>query len=599
MARDMRRLAIRIIVFFLVIPVVCAQGLILHQSDLWTLPYEDMSDIFRRYPGMYPLDYGTLGAPLFFHPWGLNPWEMRVERDGIPQNRRFDGLYDLNLQPGNEIETIQHHPLDGGPAGIFRLSTRALKTDTPYTEFQIREGFYGYGTVDFAHGQRLYRSLSLELTGRLGWYDGMRIPADSRTTRIRGRIGFALGQRWRTNLTYAGSKAKSGFILSPDHPYFPSREEGILEIVERDSARTALSPSIRIYSREDRESWGSHWKASELSTGIVTEANTKFARQYQAWTHHTSWTEMNVPGMERRAELSLRLALRDSIPVSGIDIIMNGVFSRESEWSGSREQESRWIGRYSFRFENHPIANISGRLGFAYAETPVPISWCRGQYALSDRPLVIFPEMRDMLSRVVPINGSLPVDRYLKSEVGAKWVRDEMLCDLAFITINRPGDLETRFTVSNNTVRLASVANPNEKTIVGITGGTIVPLWYGFQLESWWSAQSSSDQLTSITDARGWTRIYFEHDYFDSPLTIRSHISYEHIGRRTGFSDRFPTSVILGPNHLLGFRVSATIKGVTIVWGTENVLKDHYSLMPGYPMIGKEEYLAFIWRLWL
>jgi hypothetical protein len=45
--------------------------------------------------------------------------------------------------------------------------------------------------------------------------------------------------------------------------------------------------------------------------------------------------------------------------------------------------------------------------------------------------------------------------------------------------------------------------------------------------------------------------------------------------------------------------VSATVRGVTLIWGTENVLKVHYSFMPGYRMIAKEEYLAFIWRLWL
>ena len=43
------------------------------QMDLWTLPYEDLSDLLRRYPGMYPLDYGTMGAPMLFRPWRLEP----------------------------------------------------------------------------------------------------------------------------------------------------------------------------------------------------------------------------------------------------------------------------------------------------------------------------------------------------------------------------------------------------------------------------------------------------------------------------------------------------------------------------------------------
>ena len=38
-----------------------AQGPVLRQSDTWTFSYEDISDFMRLYPGVYPLDYGTIG----------------------------------------------------------------------------------------------------------------------------------------------------------------------------------------------------------------------------------------------------------------------------------------------------------------------------------------------------------------------------------------------------------------------------------------------------------------------------------------------------------------------------------------------------------
>jgi hypothetical protein len=572
----------------------------LEQADLWTLPYEDLSDVLRRYPGMYPLDYGTLGAPMIFRPWNLHPWELRVERDGILQNRRFDGLYEPNLQPGNEIETIRYDFLGGGAPGQFSLTTRTLKTDTPYTEFQIREGYYGYGTVDFAHGQRLHRSLTLETTGRLGWYDGMRTPSESRDTRVRGRVGVDLGRRWRAQATYSGSKVMTQFLLNPHHDYVPSREEGILSVFEKDSFRTRWNPSLTVYSREDRETWGSPWRARELNSGFSAQAHAQLGRQHLIFRQEDSWTEINYPGMTTRSELATGLSVDDSLMLNVVCLSLSTNVRRESGWWEAREQDHRWLTDFTARAETPSWRNLRARAGGGYAESAVPIGWWRGEYPLAARPLVIAPEMtRLALDYSGDHPGGPPVDRHLTSEVGVKWSRRLALCDLAVMTISRPGNFSSRFLVADTTVRLVYDRNPDEQTQIGFAGGAVVPLWYGLRIESWWFRQANSTDIGEASDARGWSRLYFERAFFKSPLTIRSHISYEYLGRRWAFSDRFPDGVFVGPSHLFGFRVSATVRGVTLVWGTENVLKEHYSFMPGYRMIAKEEYLAFIWRLWL
>jgi hypothetical protein len=593
---------IPLVALFCVLPwcVAAAQGPVLHQTDLWTIPYEDISDLLRIYPGMYPLDYGTLGAPLVFRPWNLNPWELRVERDGIPQNRCFDGLYEPNLQPGNELGTIHYDFLGGGATGLFSFATRTLNVDTPYTEFQIREGYYGYGTVDFAHAQRLHRSLTLEMTGRLAWYDGMRTPSASRTTRVRGRVGVDLGQRWRADATYSGSNVKTQFLLNQRHDYVPSREEGILRIAEKDSFRTTWSPSLTIYSREDREDWGSPWRARELNSGLVAEAHARLARQHFTFKSYDSWSEIHFPGMTYRNELETGLSARDSVSLDFGALDFHGEIRRESGWYASRERDYRWMTDFSARAETLPWHNLRLRAGTNYSESVVPIGWWRGEYRLSDRPVLIAPEMVDLEKYYVGTDGGAPpVDRYLSSELGARWSRGQAYCDAAIMTVGRPGDFASRFVVSDTTVRLVYERNPNQETQLGLAAGGVIPLFYGLRVESWWFRQSDASDLSHSTDSRGWSRLYFEHNFFKSPLTIRSHISYEYLGQRYAFSDRFPTEVLIGPNHIFGFRVSATVRGVTLMWGTENVLKEHYSFMPGYRMIAKEEYLAFIWRLWM
>jgi len=599
-ARLVKRIILVTLLCLLPVWVALAQGPVFHQTDLWALPYEDLSDLLRRYPGMYPLDYGTLGAPMAFRPWNLHPWELRVERDGILQNRRFDGLYEPNLQPAGELETIRYDFLSGGAAGLFSLTTRTLKADTPYSEFQIREGYYGYGTVDFAHGQRLHRSLTLEMTGRLGWYDGMRTPSASRATRVRGRVGMDLGRRWRAQATYSGSNVKTQFLPNPHHDYVPSRVEGILEVFEKDSLRTVWSPSLTIYSREDRETWGSPWRARELNSGLMAEVHAQLARQHFTFRHFDSWTDINFPGMTRRSELAMGLTACDSLALSVFALDLRAGIRRESGWSASRERDQRWLADFSARAETQSWWNVRVRAGGSYSESAVPIGWWRGEYRLADRPLVIAPEMTNlMLDYAGAHQGGPPVDRYLGSEVGVRWSRGPALCDVAMMTIARPGDFSSRFVLADTAVRLIHERDPNQKTQVGLAGGAVVPLWYGLRIESWWFRQANNSDVGESSDARGWSRLYFERAFFKSPLTIRSHLSYEYLGKRWAFSDRFPAGVFIGPSHLFGFRVSATVRGVTLIWGTENVLKESYSFMPGYRMIAKEEYLSFIWRLWL
>ena len=76
---------------------------------------------------MYPMDYGTLGAPMVFRPWNMNPWQIQVEKDGILQNGSSDGLYNSNLQPVIELDSIRYDFLSGGAAGKFRLTTRSIR----------------------------------------------------------------------------------------------------------------------------------------------------------------------------------------------------------------------------------------------------------------------------------------------------------------------------------------------------------------------------------------------------------------------------------------------------------------------------------------
>jgi hypothetical protein len=160
------------------------------------------------------------------------------------------------------------------------------------------------------------------------------------------------------------------------------------------------------------------------------------------------------------------------------------------------------------------------------------------------------------------------------------------------------GNLANSFYRDSSGITIHSVPVTREDHTYGTMLSAQIPLKYGLRLDSWWFAQTESSIIFQTIDSRAYTRLYFERNFFRAPLTIRSHISMDYYGRRNAFSNVNSAQRFL-PDYTVGFRISATIGGVSVIWGTENLLNRKYSIMPGYPMIGKEEYLAFMWRLLL
>jgi hypothetical protein len=576
---------------------LCAQGPIFHQSDLWTLSYEDLSDILRKYPNMYPLDYGTMGSPLLIRPWNLNPWELRIERDGIPLNRRYDGLADINLQPAGELDSINYNFLAGDAAGRFELTTRRMPVDSPVTEFQIREGYYGYGTVDFAHGQKFYKSAALEITGRLVWYDGLRQDVSaSKLNRVRGRFGMDLSRRWRGELTYAGSNDNTKFVV--DSSLYAEREEAILDLFERDSIHTSWNPRLSLYLRQDRENWYGSFRAREKSEGWVFHLHPPMPGQRMWLQQSANIASINFPGFQQQREIALELRAGDSLSMRIADVCAATELRRESRWTNKGETDAVWLPQANLSAWRNIFTDVRLLAGASYATETAPLSFRLGQYRISERPLLFAPEFRDVTLEYAPSPDPAPhVDRYLKALTGVRWQKDRAYLELDGMTVQHIGSKSYAFQDSLSRVFLDYAARDTSDAQAGLALSASVPLFYGLRVDGWWSAQAQLKDLASSVDRRGYTRLYFERAFFKTPLIIRSHVSWEHFGQRVAYSDRGLAT--LGPDNVIGFRISATIKGVTLIWGTENLFIEKYQIIPGYRMIGKEEYLAFIWRLWL
>jgi hypothetical protein len=568
-----------------------AQGPVLSYRYPWTLSYEDLSDILRRYPAMYALDYGTLGAPMLFSPWHLHPWELRAERDLVPLNRRGDGLFDPNLQPASELDTIRYTFLDGWAAGQFHFQTRSVANDTPYTEFQIREGYNGYGTVDVLHGQRMYRSMTLDVSGRLGWYNGLRPNTASRLVSLRGKVGFDVGLRWRAGITYAGSHDDADFPLVTGG-FYTEREEAVFAIDEKDTVRTVLGPALRLYIRQDRENWGGAFHMREGLGGWVAQAHATLPRQKLLFRHEGSYAEIDYPGAPALFETAAGLFVQDSVDMRVVGVRVFA--SLRGEVVANDPRDPAWKSLPSGGIEGVLPLNVTlaAFAGVHYVDELWPVAWSHAVYRVANRPLLIAPVFADNVSTYEGRERGR--DEYRKALAGMRFHSGDASIELAGMMVDRSGTLAEQFIQSDTVITSAQRYSANDGKF-GMSVTAQVPLWNGLRLDSWVATQGA--QQAGQDETHAFSRLYFEHAYFKAPLIVRAHISHEYLGRREAYSDR--GSMTLSAANIAGFRLSATIEGVTLMWGVDNFLAQHYMILPGYKMIAREEYISVIWRLWL
>jgi hypothetical protein len=555
------------------------------QHEMNSYNHEDLSDILRLLPGMYPEDLGTFGAPLFFRPWGLWPGELRYTLDGLPLERRYDGLWDPGLLPISEIDSViyESSPLDGvfpGAAGRIEFVTRDLPVDSPRSEVHMREGYYGYGTVDFAHAQPLYRKLTLQLTGRLGWYDGMRPQTGSRLTHIRGKLGFHPARSWRLEAACSGIKSHSDSELNGNGET-SERTEGQLAFLPTDSMSSSFRPSVRIFLREDKERWGMPWSVRDFSGGgLFNVSMRRFGHHLQS-TGLARLSSRGFPDGTKLDSHDIELGVSDSTGIESIlGVEFGGGLRLEEGWDAPATRYG--IGGYL------PVTKSSVLFGrFQRLESfPAPL-WLDGSYPLSERPLFLSPSLALLGDSLV----ASP-----KQKESSTQIESGIFADLRRVKVRIAA---VRISTENEFTPWTSASHPTPSAD-SRWGGALegrMALRRDLFLETRWSwLWLSESDLQSPDELRGFSRLYFDEFFFKAPLHIQASISHTYLGRRRAFGTE--GIEILEPVHLVGFRVAAQIRHFRIFWGTENIGAKHYEYVPGFLMIRKEEYWGFDWTFW-
>ncbi|MCB9357145.1 MAG: hypothetical protein H6508_04365 [Calditrichaeota bacterium] len=587
-------------VALLLIVSLNAQAQVLSRDAWSNLAYEDMSDWIRRLPGMYPLDYGVAGAPVLFKPWGMEPWLVGVERDGIPWQRISDGLYESNLDSPEELDSLTL-AFDGShPFSTLKLATRALPSDTPRTELAVREGYYGFGRIDFAHAQNFSSKLRAEGRGRLFWYNGLReLISKSKFYSLHGRLTYALGTSWKSTFEYGGSnvEAQSPQILRPDSnrivrpTIYSEREYGTLKL-RRGNLKGAWEFGAHLrQDREDRDSYFGLWEQFAYGYAELQRSWKLTAVRGRVSYEDARYT---FPGVRDARESAVTGVLNVSQ-----DVLIGTVSGRgQYRYRTSFDQ-----GLYSDKIlddnsaygviESRPVGGISVVFDAVEAQATMPKFWSDAHYEIGHRPLFIdntfyaHQYFGGWNSLLLPPEG--PSIEHRSWHFALKGNINSSSFDAGW----RHVQSGLGYAVGGDTLF--------------VTRGFGVEVWEGPSVSCNLKVlpvlrfQSMSDvsldryDHSRALDTRSLSRLVFARDFFKSQLHIDSYVAYEHLGKRRVTSDI--KSQVIGPAHLMHLQIAATIEGVTLVWGAENLTAQHYEYLPGYLMIRKEEYFGFRWTL--
>lgn len=577
-----------------------ARAQVLTHDRMSTMAYEDLSDWIRRLPGLYPMDYGVAGAPVIFRPWNTQPWMLGAQRDGIPWNRVSDGLYDSNLDSPEGIESIGLR-FDGlSPMGTLDIRGRSLPNDSATTEVVLREGYYGFGRVDFAHAQKFSDKLSAEGRGRLFWYDGLRFETSkSRFYNLSGKLNAKLSEKWNGSLEYGGSDvdAQAPVAFKVDEIFrrpqiYSEREYGTAKLNRNGDV---FDVEFGLHARQDRENRDPYFGLRE-----------KFWYGYAEGKYAKGQTEASVriageladfvfPGVDQTSENAIVVNASAHHDFKFLDA--RARLLRRTKTENARAfktnlddpDESIWASVESKKF-----AGLSAVAEASKGRKSAPQFWLYANYPTYYRDILVDDRFADSTyygGHWQGFEARYEQDEFYVLSGGLNFSHGSTNAQVRWTRLDTGPN---RFLVSNDTL-FYYMGDHGKNPWQGPSLDCDVALTKSFRLQSTSFISVDINGLGRAIDTRSFSRLLFNRDFFKSPLHITSYIAHEMIGNHDAVSEYEAHNV--GPTHMLHFRVEGTIEGVTLIWGVENLTGQHYQYLPGFTMISKEEYFGMRWIL--
>lgn len=568
-------------------------GVFLTPGERGVMRVRHLGDLLSYFPGWYHYDLATAGREITLSPGGAGIdgsrliWRRRLYRD--PFTFRPVPHFISPSQVATLL-TMSGGSYQGTPSGTGLIVLEPVRSPytQPLTSLFYQDGFYGFEPVEFVHARKLNPTLNLTLGGFFPAWSG-RLP----NTRYQGRsLWGEVFQRWGTKSEVSISFQDG---LHRTQIPFPLKErlnrrwDGDGEIIWRWGAhRWSLLhfyTSQTIFKESPLREWG-------RESGVV------FFHQ------HLPFLALSGRFTRLNGTLGSNIQFTDWEGEGGVTLRKEG---KGSGWwmqgGGERSLEGgvRGLGLIGGWLWIPPI----GRFSTILSSQPMGASprqlW--GYYPPQLRPVDISEVLWDIFPTATIKGGKVSSSRLQSLQV--KWLRGWRLGEgslqLFYWDHHRP----FIWKLERDTVIVPN--HLNRRAGWGVDLG-----WRGFfrnwrirgeAIKLWLDQDPPTRYPPTLPEPtfRAWGEVGWRRSFFEGTLEVDGlmrgwyYASVEYpLEERKKLGEEWKK---LGGGYPLEFRVTARLMRFNLYYGVFNWNSYPFSLVPGYPIMHKEEYWGVEWTL--
>jgi len=553
------------------------------ESELWfNMYHDDTGDILNTIPGLFLYDLAMLGQPLYFNGFYGG---SEVLLYGIPFKNHYFDLTDYNLLPPGYIEKITLFPsfVEGNLSaeGLTNITPRFYFTENPYSRVNYRDGYYGLGVADFIFSQKLHQNYGFQVGGRISEFNGRLNNSSLDGTNLRGQFHWQNESGSEFDLVYLSNRNKAGITNSSDHRNLLRTDVYLLG--QHPIVGEPLQAVLHYSSGE--ENYGFRPDPSEIGFDFKLFRNFKMGSMIVQPATLFSWYRMesgegyDYTLTDNISTLSAYIPLFKRLSIDAAGSWYSGVKNFPGASMTLRLDvidQLRLNGNIS----------RSGRSAAPYTRNdydeegdlflPGGILW----RISSDKTLIGNKELEPVNTNSARFFADLRFgDAFsFTPSVFAKQVENP-------IVITSAG-ADTALTWANGPEEIISGAGAQLKT------GSL----YGFRFSMSWTFHNPEEQADFVPQNWGYCWLNYEKKLFEDQLLLVLGIHGKYMSEREGVYNG--TYWKGGDENVWGARIIFNVSDFSIFWGNENIFSKEYEVVPGYPMIHREEVWGVNWVFW-
>ncbi|TKJ39779.1 hypothetical protein CEE37_10910 [candidate division LCP-89 bacterium B3_LCP] len=545
--------------------------------------HEEFGDWVSLLPGFYPLDQGGFGQPMRFLFLGKPCNYLNSHYRGRRLEDHLLGVPELSWIPPEALVGMDMQ-ITGVPSAGIGLNTtlRSLNPVPPSSRIASRDGYYGLGLVDFDLTEKIAPQLILNGGGRIATYDGHLYHSAAYGLNLRAEVVWIDSAQTDD----ADNRVRGWFGVTQNHllsqvPFADidhNRKRYELDAVLNWGELSFNAYGIQqneTYASGDADTWNEVGMIAKAhKTGAIVSGEISLRAALANWRlkqmdwSATTFGDVGISltsaplnwlsiGSSAALDLSDDFDLARHFGVSATASLKSGLFL----FTGISQDQ-----RMPSRFETSAdYQSGSHYLPFDPLFYQYPDSSVKGNYYLKNETCNDF--CLGIQSDHEFLSGSLSYCHYL--------IQDPISWELQSGKITAFNATKEEFGGILGSIRFVFTGNLE----IGGTG-------------SYLPKADDEDRLFPELIAHTW--IQYRLLLFHDDLDLRFRLWDDFWGDRSfpmenGWSKR-------DVDNILSVRIGAHLYGFHIYWGVNNIFDHHYELLPGYPMMHKEEVWGIAWN---